>query len=224
MVTKNHPFYRLEKKRGSFLAIGLSVSLFIVLTAMEWRTAIESPPPPQEYEIAEIDDIDIVITERQKKKVEPPRQKPQIALVQQPVQELVPDDTPDPVPDPEIPDSILYPDPGPEIIDEPDAPFKVVEIMPQFRNGFKDLMIYIHDNVKYPQLAKDVGREGIVYVQFVVNRRGEVVDAKVVRGIGYGCDKEALRVVKAMPKWKPGRQRGKRVPVEFTLPIKYELR
>jgi len=63
-----------------------------------------------------------------------------------------------------------------------------------------------------------------VYVQFVVNKKGEIEDSEILRGIGYGCDKESLRVVRGMPKWKPGKQRGKRVPVQFTLPIKFVLR
>ena len=73
-------------------------------------------------------------------------------------------------------------------------------------------------------MAKDAGVQGIVYVTFVVEPDGNITNVKVLRGIGAGCDDEALRVVKAMPKWKPGKQRGKSVRVQFNLPIRFTLR
>lgn len=102
-------------------------------------------------------------------------------------------------------------------------PFTVVEQMPEFPGGDQNMMKFLHDNTRYPQMAKESGIAGTVYVTFVVNKNGQISDVKVLRGIGGGCDEEALRVVRSMPSWIPGRQNGKSVPVQFNLPIKFIL-
>mgnify|MGYP000625083876 CR=1 FL=1 len=102
--------------------------------------------------------------------------------------------------------------------------FSVVEQMPQFPGGETKLYEFISKKMKYPSQAKESGVQGKVYVQFVVNTKGEITNAKVIRGIGSGCDQEALRIVKMMPKWKPGIQRGKPVNVKFILPFNFSLR
>jgi protein TonB len=84
-------------------------------------------------------------------------------------------------------------------------------------------MKFLQDNIKYPIIAKESGIQGTVYVTFVVERSGAVTDVKILRGIGGGCDEEALRVVKNMPRWEPGTQRGKPVRVQFNMPIKFTL-
>ncbi|MBL4754248.1 MAG: energy transducer TonB [Flavobacteriales bacterium] len=224
MVRKNHPYYRLEKKRGTFLAIGMACSLFFVLTAMEWTTERRTPIPLEiPFDHLDDDDIDIVITTRKKKKVAPPKLPPQVVINPEPVLDPEPEPEPEPEPDPD-PEPDFTPDlPGePEIFNEPDIPFKIVEDMPQFGHG--DLLNYIQKRVRYPKMASGAGVQGTVYVSFVVNKKGEVVDVKVIRGIGSGCDREALRVIKSLPQWEPGKQRGKAVSVEFTLPVRYKLR
>ena len=99
----------------------------------------------------------------------------------------------------------------------------IQETMPSFRGGDWKLYEFIENNLVYPQEAKDAGVEGRVFVEFYIERDGTVCDAKVLRGIGYGCDEEALRVVGLMPNWYPGKQRGKAVRVRYTLSIKFEL-
>lgn len=102
--------------------------------------------------------------------------------------------------------------------------FMVVETMPEFPGGEKEMYKFIIKQLEYPRIAREEGIEGKVFVQFVVNKEGKVTKAKVLRGIGYGCDREALRVVKKMPRWKPGTQQGKRVSVVFTLPFDFKLK
>ena len=85
------------------------------------------------------------------------------------------------------------------------------------------LMQYLAKNIKYPTIAQENGTQGRVIVQFVVNRDGSIVDAKVVRSVDPYLDKEALRVINTMPKWKPGMQRGKPVRVKFTVPVMFRL-
>jgi protein TonB len=103
---------------------------------------------------------------------------------------------------------------------EPPKVFQVVEQMPEF-NG--DLKSYLSTNIRYPELAKENNVEGRVFIRFVVNEDGAISGAEVLRGIGGGCDDEALRVLKTMPKWKPGKQNGRAVKVFFTLPIVFKL-
>ena len=105
---------------------------------------------------------------------------------------------------------------------EPDF-FTIVEDMPSFPGGEEQLFRYLGENIKYPAMAKDAGITGIVFVTFVVKEDGSVSGVKVLRGIGGGCNEEALRVVNGMPRWKPGKHNGRAVPVTFTLPIKFVL-
>lgn len=100
----------------------------------------------------------------------------------------------------------------------------LVETMPEYPGGEKAMYKFISKKLKYPKKARRKEIEGRVYVQFIIDKKGNVTKAKVLKGIGYGCDKEALRVVNKMPKWKPGTQRGKPVPVKFTLPFSFKLK
>ena len=102
--------------------------------------------------------------------------------------------------------------------------FEVVEQMPEFPNGgMAGLMQFLSKNIKYPTIAQENGTQGRVTVQFVVNKDGSIVDAKVIRGVDPYLDKEALRVIGTMPKWKPGMQRGKPVRVKYTVPVMFRL-
>ncbi|MEP7195309.1 MAG: energy transducer TonB [Saprospiraceae bacterium] len=104
-----------------------------------------------------------------------------------------------------------------------DETFKFVEQMPEFINGQAAMYKFIKDNLHYPQKAIDLKVTGTVVVQFVVNTEGKLINVKVARGIGSGCDEEAVRIVESMPDWKLGMHNGKAVPVSFTLPIKFKL-
>jgi periplasmic protein TonB len=99
----------------------------------------------------------------------------------------------------------------------------VVEQMPSFPGGEEVLYKFLSNNIKYPSVAKEKGISGTVIISFVIEEDGSVAEAKVLRGIGGGCDEEALRVVNLMPKWSPGKQSGKPVRVQYNLPIKFTL-
>ena len=101
--------------------------------------------------------------------------------------------------------------------------FEVVEEMPEFPGGMKALTEYIHKNVKYPAEAHAKGVQGRVIVCFVVKKDGSITDIKAVRSVDPYLDKEAIRIIAAMPKWKPGKQRGKAVNVRFTVPVMFRL-
>jgi periplasmic protein TonB len=104
-----------------------------------------------------------------------------------------------------------------------DKPLMAAEQMPAFPGGDDELTKFIQDHLRYPASAAEMGIEGRVTVRFVVSRTGEVTNVEVVRGLDVACDREALRVVKLLPKWIPGKQSGRNVPVYFTLPIYYRL-
>ena len=101
--------------------------------------------------------------------------------------------------------------------------FTVVEQMPEYPGGMEALSTYLSENIKYPQSAKDAETEGKSFIRFVIDEDGSVTDVKVQRGFNDDCDAEALRVVSQMPNWVPGKQRGKSVKVEYTLPISFVL-
>ena len=103
--------------------------------------------------------------------------------------------------------------------------FVVAEEMPEFAGGVAGLMNYIGNNVRYPEMAKAIGKEGTVYVSFVVNEVGAIENIKIARGIGYGCDEEVVRVISKMPIWpKVGKNNGKPVKVRFNMPVKFALK
>jgi protein TonB len=102
--------------------------------------------------------------------------------------------------------------------------YTVVEEMPKYVGGEDELMKYLSKNVVYPLDARKNGVTGRVYVNFVINSEGKVTNAKILRGIGSGCDEEALRIVNGMPAWTPGRQNGKPVSVMYNLPLNFSLR
>lgn len=110
-----------------------------------------------------------------------------------------------------------------EIPEEKKEIFITAEEMPSYTGGEAERIKFLHDHIQYPQLAAEISVEGTVYIRFVVDSKGNITDAFVLRGIGGGCDEEALRVVKAMPQWHPGKQNGKAVRVLFTMPIMFKL-
>ena len=108
--------------------------------------------------------------------------------------------------------------------EEESVVFVVVETMPEFPGGQQALFKYLSENVKYPVIAQENGIQGRVICQFVVNKDGAIVDVEVVRSGGDpSLDKEAVRVIKSMPKWNPGKQRGKAVRVKYTVPVNFRL-
>ena len=101
--------------------------------------------------------------------------------------------------------------------------FVVVEENPEFPGGNSAMMKFLSDNIKYPVIAQENGISGRVITTFVVERDGSITDVQVVRGVDPSLDKEAIRVIQTMPKWKPGKQRGSTVRVRFTLPVVFRL-
>lgn len=122
-------------------------------------------------------------------------------------------------------EEIIVPEePGNGVVEEVETIHTVVQEMPEPPGG--NINAYLAKNINYPAYEKDAGIQGTVFVEFVVGKEGDITDVKVLRGIpsGPGLEKEAIRVIKTMPKWKPGRQAGRAVPVRFTVPIKFTVK
>ena len=109
------------------------------------------------------------------------------------------------------------------ITEEPEKPFIIVEQMPQFPGGEKEMMKFIRDNLRYPSTAIEMGISGTVTVNFVVGKDGRITRIKLIRGIGGGCDEEAVRILEKMPAWSPGKQGGIPVLVSYTVPFKFVI-
>ena len=228
MELKKNPKADLEKRRGLYLEIGLVVALVAALVAFnvksydkEVKDAIEREAVLEEEEI-------IIQTDIQEPPPPPPPEVPEVTTVL----EVVADDkeiTNELVVNAEVTDDTKNIEITPVVIEEEEDEtetqiFTVVENDPEFPGGMEALYKYLAQNMKYPQLARDNGITGKVYVTFVVEKDGSIANPKVLRDIGGGCGQEAIRVVKSMPKWTPGKQRGKPVRVQFNLPVNFSLK
>lgn len=226
MEIKKSPTADLEGKKTTGLLVGYVLVLAVMFIAFEWTKVekeetgeiIEAPMVTFEEEI-------IPITLQEKPVAPAPVEAKPIAEVI----EIVEDDA-------QIEETIIAStdDTGPQIeiknienvvVEEPkeEEVFMVVEKMPEFPGGMGELMKWLSKNIKYPAIAQENGVQGRVVVQFVVNKDGSIVDPQVIKSVDPYLDKEALRVVKAMPKWSPGEQRGKPVRVKYTLPVMFRL-
>lgn len=110
-----------------------------------------------------------------------------------------------------------------EVETKPEAPFVTVEQQPEYPGGLDALRTFLSKNLNYPRAAASSGVSGRVYVSFVVNTDGSLTDIQVLKGIGFGCDEEAVRVMQKMPHWRPGKQAGRTVRVKYNLPISFTL-
>ena len=213
----------LENKKIIFFEIGVIIALIIMLFAFEYKTY-----GPTDYEIdrREVVDIpeDIVPITEQKTKPPPPpppKQVTKITIVEDDIEVDDIDIDVDADDDTEM-EEYIPPEDDDEEIDELEI-FTIVESLPEFPGGVKGLYKFLNSNIRYPLLAKELNIQGIVFVNFVIEKDGNITGIKVLRGIGGGCNEESIRIVKIMPKWTPGKQRGKPVRVSFNLPVKFTL-
>ena len=215
MIPKKDPKISLENKKNMFFQIGLAITLVIVLIAFEWKSYDRSNYNLGDLNLDDMEEEIIPITRQEVKPPPPPPPPPEIIeIVEDEVEienevEIEETDTDE--------DEII------EIEEDDEEFFMVVENMPEFPGGDLGLMKFIQKNVRYPAIAKEYNITGKVYVSFIVDKKGKVTNVKIVRGVDKNLDAEALRVVSLLPKYKPGKQRGKAVRVMFTIPINFTL-
>ncbi|MDX2306398.1 MAG: energy transducer TonB [Microscillaceae bacterium] len=228
MEPKKNPKIDLNGKRTPFLLFGLVISLSLVIMAFEWKfydsletidlgslqeeqtemieipiTEMPPPPPPvlQQPEIVEVPEEEEI------------QEQVQMELDVEVEEETVPD----------VPVKINAPPPPPPKEEREDEIFLVVEEGAAPEGGLPKFYEYVSKNLVYPKQAKKLGVEGTVVIEMVVDKDGSLTDFKVLKGIGAGCDEEAIRIIKSSPKWKPGKQRGRPVRQRMTVPLRFKL-
>jgi protein TonB len=227
MEIKKSPKADLENKKMMAVLIGLVMALGIMYIAFEWsqneitvyEEALQGP--------VEIDEEMVEVTFREETPPPPPPPQPETVLsdiidIQENDAEVETTDF-NSEDDADARVEIQAPIAPPEEEEEEQVIHIRVEKMPEFPGGQEALNRFLVRNIKYPLLAQENGIQGRVVCQFVVNSDGSIVDISVVRGVEESLDKEAIRVIKSMPKWTPGRQGGKSVRVKYTLPIRFKL-
>jgi len=216
MKPKKNPKISLESKKSLFFQIGLAITLLAVLIAFEWKSYEKNDYNLGNLNLDDMEEEIIPITRQEVKPPPPPPPPPEVI-------EIVEDEV-EIEKELEIEDTETDEDEIIEFEEEDDEEFfMVVENMPEFPGGDLGLMKFIQKNVKYPAIAKEYNITGKVYVSFIVDKQGKVTNVKIVRGVDKNLDGEALRVVSALPNYKPGKQRGKPVRVMFTIPINFTL-
>ncbi len=219
MEEKKYEKYDLERRRPVFFSIGMIISISLALVAFEWKTPID---PVVEYVLAQDDDEIVYIPPTTLQPPPPPPPKA-IEIVEVKDGELVEEEIP------ELDIDVLEDEPIEEFIpiEEPEevveSIFIFAEEMPSFPGGDIALLEYIARHIKYPKQAQRMGVEGKVHLRFVINEQGSVSNIEVMRGIGAGCDEEAVRVLASLPKFNPGKQRGNPVKVQMQVPINFRL-
>lgn len=211
----------LETRKTLFFEIGLVVVLALVYFSLNAKSYEQHKPVLILQQMQNLTTEMIPITEQPKPKAPPPKQFIQIRLVSNHVNtdNLIDIDAGGN-------DNTAIPDYIPTLPDEnvkDNHIFYYVKNMPSFPGGENALMKFLASNIHYPELAKETEIQGYVHLQFVVEPTGMIDHVRVVRGIGGGCDQEAVRVIKSMPHWNPGKQMGKPVRVSFSLAVNFRL-
>ena len=230
MEVKKSPKADLERGKTMSVLMGFIVGLAVLYVGFEWSTQDVMVVDETEQVQDVIAEEEIEITRQENT---PPPPPPPAAPAVAEVLTVVDDDVE--LADVEIASSEddasaaqqeTYVAPVVEEEDEEEAAqqiFTVVEKQPEFPGGMSELMKFLAKSIKYPVIAQENGIQGRVVCSFVVNRDGSIVDIQVMRGVDPSLDKEAVRVIGTMPKWKPGEQRGKPVRVRFILPVQFRL-
>ena len=218
----------LEKRRGLYLEIGLVVALAAALVAFNVKS-YDNEQIEVTQRTAEDETEEMVIQTQQDELPPPPPPEPEVVTTELNVidndAETENEMSMDVFEKVEKQENIEIVQVQVEQDEEEkeDEIFQVVEQDPEYPGGIEALYKYIQSNIKYPQLAKENNITGRVFVTFVVEKDGSVSNVKAARDIGGGCGAEAVRVVKSMPKWTPGKQRGKAVRAAYTLPVNFNL-
>lgn len=225
MEIKKSPHANLEGQTGSRVLMGLLTVLAVLFVAFEWTQTT----PRTNNDLLAAEDISleeelIPITMPEKKTTPPPPQ----AVVTVETIEIVDDKSE--VEETTIAsmedqtDVIEIVETEPIVEDEPtdeDEPLPAAQVQPEFPGGAAALKKYLNDNLRYPPIPRNQGIQGRVIVAFVVNKDGSIVDITVMKALDPYLDKEAVRVVSAMPKWKPGTVQGRPVRVRYTIPVQF---
>lgn len=224
----------LERGKGLSLLLGLLVALSVVFVGLEWRSAVaQAQTTDRGFNAQEIEDVMNIEDQQKPEEPEPEPQQAQQVEIQLPDDikvvsndkevikpTIISVDQDKPLPPPNIPFGTKNVQ-ADEDVDQ--TVFEIVEENPEFPGGNEGLAAYLRKNLVYPESAVDNGVQGRVTVGFIVERDGSVASVEIRKSVDPALDKEALRVVKSMPRWKPGKQQGKAVRTRFSVPVVFRL-
>lgn len=228
MELKKNPKADLENRRGLYLEIGLVVVMVAALVAFNVKSYDqEQVEVTQRTAIDEIEDL-VIQTQPEELPPPPPPEAPEVTTELNIIEDDAESSNEIGIVNAEVTDNTQNIEITPVVVEQEEEEdeqviFQVVENDPEFPGGIEAMYKFLAQNIKYPQLARENNITGRVYVTFVVEKDGSVSGVKVLRDIGGGCGAEAVRVVKSMPKWTPGKQRGKAVRVQYNLPVNFNL-
>ncbi len=231
MQVKKSDKVNLEKKKMIFIEIGLVLSLAFCLFAFEWTSKEVSSSNLGDLEMNDNieEEMENTVQETPPEQVEAKQPEPETVIEELTIVEddVVVDnvDLNSEADENTRTNTNITQSFDVEVVEEEVEPiaFAVVEDKPVFPGGDAALMKFIADNTKYPEIAKENGIQGRVFIQFVIDKVGNVTKVTVAKGVDPYLDEEAMRVVKSLPSWTPGKQRGKPVPVTFVVPINFKL-
>lgn len=222
MKIRKNPKVNLEHKRKIFLEIGFIVALLFVLLAFEYRTYEKKTIDLPDKELFVIEEEAIPIT---KDKQETPKPPPPIYREIK-VTDQVADIGEDDFPEIDFGEDVYEdwtPSEQPEEVIPDDIPVRFTSDPAEFPGGLNEMYKFLASRIVYPAAARETGVQGTVYIDFVIEKDGTVSNIMVMRGIGFGCDEEAVRVIQLMPKWKPAKQNLHQVRMAMTIPVKFTL-
>ena len=213
----------LTKKSSFFLSIGLFISMILVLTAFEWKNYNENLIDLAGKNVDSFDETMEVPPTEQPPPPAPTVQQPQVVEVpdEEEIKEDIKVNLDVEVTDDTKVEQIVMAAEEPK--EETDQIFTIVEESATPKGGIQAFYMYVKEKIKYPPQARRMGIEGRVFVEFVIGKDGSLSEVKAIKGIGAGCDEEAVRIVQAAAAWNPGKQRGKPVRQKYTLPIQFKL-
>lgn len=231
---------RLNEKRFLFFEIGLIIALVLALVVFNWKFYTPEHTDPVFYDLENdrIEEIDLQTPSTSQRKFGPP--PPELLLKAEPLAGNIQTVLENTLIETQLATTEIMGDrdialpswafgnenggmPGEAAVDEAEI-FAIVERMPEFPGGAEALFKYLASKIRYPDLARENKVEGLVVVQFIIDEKGKISGVTILRGIGGGCDEEAIRVIRAMPDWEPGLQRGRPVKVRYNVPVRFVLK
>lgn len=223
MFVKKYKSANLNYYGKLFVNLGLVISLSLIILAFEYKTYDDNSQVDLGGNTDEFEDLMEIPPTEQPPPPPPPVQQPEIIEIpdEEEIEEKIEINLDVEVTEETVIEEVVFEAaPEEEVADEI---FTIVEDQPTPVGGMQAFYTYVSKNLNYPSQARRMNIEGKVFVQFVVEKDGTITDVQAVKGIGAGCDEEAVRVIKGAPKWNPGKQRGRPVKVRMILPITFKL-
>ena len=226
----------LNNKRGTFFALGIVVGLSLLFVCLEYTSKDDDSFLEEEYFDELAQEFELLPSLDEDEELETVSPKDQTTILTENIKETaeVPslmDETsiPTPLVETEVTEETTHeeetPTPPPSVAEQSDEPinFRIVEQYPEFPGGMMEYMKWLTKNLRYPEIARSQRIQGQVVVQFIVNKDGTIADAKVVKSVSPQLDREAMRVIRMMPNWKPGIQDNKPCKTMVAIPIVFKL-